>query len=95
MEYHTITVNKDGRFQIPAILRKELHLEEGGELVAIVKNGIFQATTREQQIRKAAKAAQAFFVPLKKNGESVVDNLCRERREASQREIREFGLDND
>ena len=74
-----------GRVVIPAALRKALKLKKGDKIsIALADNGI-----RIKAVRQALQDAQEYFSRFKKPGESVVDELIRERREEAAREERE------
>ena len=71
-----------GRVVLPAGLRKEFGIEDGSEVV-------FSRTEHGIEIKTLAEVvrhAQNRFARLIKPGESVVDELMRDRREAADRE---------
>lgn len=95
MEHYTVTANKDGRFQIPVKLRKEIGLEEGGEYVIAAKDGILQFMTQEQHIQNVLDSIHA-AIPLEiqeriAKGDYMSDELIRERREEARKEAEELG----
>ena len=58
----------------------------GGELLLTLDEVGFRVTTYRQAIRQA----QSLFAKLKGEGESVVEELLRERRDEAAKEEREF-----
>jgi AbrB family looped-hinge helix DNA binding protein len=81
-EAYRSKVDSAGRIVIPAGVRERLGIAPGEELI-IREDG---EGIRVETFRQALKRAQAFFTRLKKPGESVVDELLRERREEAARE---------
>src|SRR4051812_8848736 len=75
-----------GRIVIPAEVRQLLGLKVGEELLLTRDEVGFRLTTYPQAIRQA----QSLFAKLKGEGESVVEELLRERRDEAAREEREF-----
>lgn len=71
-----------GRVVLPAGLRKEFGIEDGTEVVfGRTEHGIEVKTLAE-----VVRQAQDRFARLVRPGESVVDELIRDRREAAGRE---------
>jgi AbrB family looped-hinge helix DNA binding protein len=81
-EVYRSKVDSAGRIVIPADVRDRLGISPGEELI-IREDG---EGIRVETFRQALKRAQAFFSQLKQPGESVVDELIRERREEAARE---------
>ena len=75
-EYHT-SISKNGRVVIPAIIRKQLHLEEGEELIIKVDdNGIHMFS-----LNTAIKRAQALVKQHNPNNTKLTDALFAMRAE--------------
>jgi len=68
---------------IPAIIRKEMGIREGTELVVRFAEGSLQISTKAEGIRRAKELCRSLSRP----GKSVVDEFLKERREAA---IQEF-----
>jgi len=80
-----VRVDPAGRVTLPAELRHKLGIEPGQELIlAEDKQGI-----RLQTFEQAVRAAQEAFAPYRIPGQSVVEELIRERREEAKREYGE------
>ena len=75
-----------GRIVIPAEVRQLLRIQVGEELLLTLDEVGFRVTTYRQAIRQA----QSLFAKLKGEGESVVEELLRERRDEAAKEEREF-----
>jgi AbrB family looped-hinge helix DNA binding protein len=71
-----------GRVLIPASTRQRLGIGQGDEVVVEVDDAGLRITTTQQVL----KEVQAYFATIKKPGESIVDELIRERREEAARE---------
>jgi AbrB family looped-hinge helix DNA binding protein len=71
-----------GRVLIPASSRQRLGIGQGDEVLVEVDDRGIRITTAAQ----ALKEAQDYFATIKKPGESIVDELIRERREEAARE---------
>jgi AbrB family looped-hinge helix DNA binding protein len=89
-EFHSqpigrVRVDAAGRIVIPAELRSELAIEPGQELILSREADGLHLQTFAQAVR----AAQEAFAPYRVSGESVVDELIRERREEARREYGE------
>jgi AbrB family looped-hinge helix DNA binding protein len=83
---YKLRVSAGGRIVIPAEVRERLGVTEGDELLL---------TSDERGVRLATvdgtvKDIQAYFSQFKKQGESVVDEFLRDRREEAAREERDF-----
>jgi len=77
-----ITSNlSNGRVVIPAVLRLQLDIKDGDQLIWTVRDGELVATTRRAQLGKAQALFQ-HYVP--KNSPSLADELIAERRAESQ-----------
>jgi AbrB family looped-hinge helix DNA binding protein len=75
-------IDSAGRVLIPASSRQRLGIGQGDEvLVEVDDRGIHIKTAAQ-----ALKEAQEYFATIKKPGESIVDELIRERREEAARE---------
>jgi AbrB family looped-hinge helix DNA binding protein len=75
-------VDSAGRVLIPASSRQRLGIDQGAEVLVEVDDRGIHITTAAQ----ALKEAQDYLAQFKKPGESVVDELIRERREEAARE---------
>jgi len=73
------------RVAIPADVCQQLGLHPGDPLTIEIRDDGLHLITYAQIVREVQKA----FAPYKKPGESVVDELIRERREEAARENRE------
>ena len=79
-EYRT-TINENGRIIIPAILRKQLHLQPGEELVIRVENEELHIFS----IQHALKKAQGLVRKYSKN-KNLVNELKSMRKDDSRHE---------
>jgi AbrB family looped-hinge helix DNA binding protein len=77
-----VRVDAAGRVVIPAELRQRLGIKSGEELILSETPGGIQVQT----FRQVLAEAQEFFAPYAIPGQSVVDELIRERREEARRE---------
>ena len=75
----TTTVAEGGRIVIPASYRKALGVRPGDEIVLRFADGEVRITSRAQARRRAREYVRS-LVP---KGESMVDELIRERRESA------------
>lgn len=82
MAVHEARMSKEGRVLIPVPVRRELGLVENQPLSIYVQDGEVRIVSRVQAIRRM----QQRMAKYKKSGESVVDDLLRERREEAARE---------
>ena len=80
-----VRVDAAGRVTLPAELRHKLGIEPGQELI-LAEDG---QGVRLQTFAQAVRAAQEAFAPYRIPGQSVVDELIRERREEAKREYGE------
>ena len=76
MSSHQARISKRGYVLIPAAVRRELGLGENELLSIYVKDGEVRIVSRIQAVRRM----QQRMAKYKKPGESVVDELLRERR---------------
>jgi AbrB family looped-hinge helix DNA binding protein len=74
----TTTVAEGGRIVIPASYRRALGVRPGDEIVLRFADGEIRITSRAQARRRAREYVRS-LVP---KGESMVDELIRERRES-------------
>lgn len=80
-----VRVDAAGRITLPAELRYKLGIEPGQELtLAEDEHGI-----RLQSFAQAVKSVQEIFAPYRVPGQSVVEDLIREREEEARREYGE------
>ena len=77
-----VRVDTAGRVVIPAELRQKLGIEPGQELI-LAEDG---QGIRLQTFAQAVRAAQEAFSPYRIPGQSVVNELIRDRREEARRE---------
>lgn len=82
MQIHTVKLSREGRVLIPAEVRAAMGLSEGTHLSLAVQDGEIRLFDRVQALRRARGIARKY----KKPGESVVDELVRERRVEAGRE---------
>lgn len=82
MTIHQARMSKEGRVLIPAAVRQELGLGENEPLSIYVQDGEVRIVSRIHAIRRM----QQRMAKYKKPGQSVVDELIRERREEAARE---------
>lgn len=81
MTIHQTRMSKEGRVLIPAAIRHQLGLGENEPLSSYVQDGEVRIVSRVQAIRRM----QQRMARYKKAGESVVDELLRERRGEAER----------
>lgn len=74
--FEKVKLGDAGRLVIPAVLRREMGVEPGDDLLLRVEDGELKVIGRMQAIRRIQAHAQQF----KKPGESVVDEFLAERR---------------
>lgn len=79
MNEYTTNLSKEGRILIPAAIRNQLGLKPGEALTLSVVDGEVRVTSRTSAIRQMQKR----LAPLRDPQHPVVDELLRERREAS------------
>ena len=77
MTIHQTRMSKEGRVLIPAAVREELGLSANTPLSIYVQDGEVRIVSRVQAVRHI----QQRMAKYKKSGESVVDELLKERRE--------------
>lgn len=82
MKQTHLTMAANGRLVIPANMRAELGLQNGGRLVARVENGAVILEPIDAAIRRA-RALVRRYVP---EGSRLVDELIAERHEAAKHE---------
>ncbi len=73
----------NGRAVIPAMLREQLGLRDGDQLIWTVREGELIATTRRAQLRRAQLRFQQ---SIPKDSPSLADELIVERRAAAESE---------
>ena len=78
----TAKLDSAGRLMVPKEVRKELGLTSSAELILNVEDGGLRVETRATALRRA----QAYFRQFNKPGESVVDDLLKDRRKEARRE---------
>ncbi|HHQ47271.1 MAG TPA: AbrB/MazE/SpoVT family DNA-binding domain-containing protein [Acidobacteria bacterium] len=66
-----------GRLVLPAMVRRELGLRPGDELVLVVEPGAIRLLTVAEAARRAQRLVAKYVDP----GESLADQLVAERRE--------------
>jgi AbrB family looped-hinge helix DNA binding protein len=81
MTIHQTRMSKEGRVLIPAAVREELGLSENEPLSIYVQDGEVRIVSRVHAVRQM----QQRMAKYKKPGESVVDELLKERREEAKR----------
>jgi len=75
-------INENGRLVIPASFRKALNINPGDELVLRLEDDELHISTLKRRVESAQKLVKRYLKP----GESLVDELISERREAARRE---------
>lgn len=75
-------LGEGGRLVIPAEYRRALGLETGDEVVLELEEGAMRVLTTKEAVRRAQALVRS-YVP---EGESLVDELLRERRREAARE---------
>jgi AbrB family looped-hinge helix DNA binding protein len=75
-------VGAGGRIVIPSQARDQLHLDEGSEVVIELADDALRISSLKQAIQEI----QAYCRQFVHEGESVADELIRERREEARRE---------
>jgi bifunctional DNA-binding transcriptional regulator/antitoxin component of YhaV-PrlF toxin-antitoxin module len=76
-----IKLGEGGRFVIPAVMREEMGVKPGEDLILHVENGELRVRSWLQNLRRV----QAELSALKKPDENVVDEFLKERREEQRR----------
>ncbi len=82
MQTHSVKLSREGRVLIPVDVRADLGLTEGVTLSLRVHDGEIRLFDRAHALRRAQQIAAKY----KKPGESVVDQLISERRQAAAQE---------
>jgi AbrB family looped-hinge helix DNA binding protein len=77
-----LRVNENGRVVIPASFRKALGINVGDEIVLRIEDDELRITTLKRRVERAQRLVRKHVKP----GTSLVDELIRERREASRNE---------
>jgi AbrB family looped-hinge helix DNA binding protein len=77
-----LRVNENGRVVIPASFRKALGINVGDEVMLRIEDGELRITTRKQRLERAKQLVRRHV----EQGDSLVDELIAERREAAKRE---------
>lgn len=75
-------VSENGRVVIPAAFRKALGIEVGDEVVLRLQDNELRITTQQKRIERARQRARRYL----KRGDSLVDELLTERRQAARNE---------
>jgi AbrB family looped-hinge helix DNA binding protein len=75
-------LSEDGRVVIPASFRKSLGINAGDEVILRIEDGEMRIMTLKHRIERAQGSVRRYVKP----GESLVDELIAERREAAKRE---------
>lgn len=75
-------VNENGRIVIPAGFRKRLGIRAGDELLLRMENDELRITTLQRNIARAQRLVRKHVKP----GDSLVDELIAERRDAARQE---------
>ena len=79
MQAHAVKLSREGRVLIPVDVRAELGLSEGATLSLRVQDGEIRLFDRAHALRRAQQIAAMY----KRPGESVVNELISERRQAA------------
>jgi AbrB family looped-hinge helix DNA binding protein len=75
-------VSQNGRVVIPAALRKAMGINVGDEVLLRLQDDELRITTQQRRIERAQRRARRYL----KRGDSLVDELLAERREAGSNE---------
>ena len=75
-------INQNGRVVIPSAFRKALGINVGDEVLLRLENDGLRITTQQRRIERAQRRARKYL----KQGQSLVNELLSERREAAKRE---------
>ena len=75
-------VNENGRLVIPASFRKALDINPGDEVMVRLEDDELHISTLKRRLERAQKLVKRYLKP----GESLVDELISERREAVRHE---------
>ena len=75
-------VNENGRLVIPAAFRKALQIKAGDEVVLRLEDDELHISTLKRRLERAQRMLKRHLRP----GESLVEELISERREAARRE---------
>ena len=75
-------VNENGRVVIPASFRKALGINAGDEIIVRMEDDELRIMTLKRRIQRAQESVRRYVRP----GESLVDELIAERREAAKHE---------
>lgn len=81
-EQTRLRVSQNGRVVIPASFRKALGIKIGDEILLSLGDNELRITTQQARIRRAQQRLRQYMKP----GESLVDELLAERREAAKLE---------
>ncbi len=82
MRTHHVTMGSNGRIVIPASIRNQIGMPQGGSFMAHVENG----EVRLEPIAHAIARVQALLDDYVPSGLSLADELSAERRAAAERE---------
>jgi len=82
MPQATLTIASNGRVVIPANMRAEIGLQEGGQVVARLVDGAVVL----EPVAVAVRRAQAMVRRYIPQGSDLVDELIADRRRAAERE---------
>jgi len=77
-----VRINENGRVVIPAAFREALGIKAGDEVVLRVEDDELRIMTLKRRIERAQRLVRKYVKP----GESLVDELIAERREAAKHE---------
>jgi AbrB family looped-hinge helix DNA binding protein len=75
-------VKQNGRVVIPASFRKALGIEAGDEVVLRMEDDELRIMTQQRRIQRAQRRARQYV----KRGESLVEELLAERRQAAKQQ---------
>lgn len=78
-----LRVNENGRVVIPATFRKALGINPGDEVLLRLEDDELRITTQKKRLEKARRLIRKYVKP----GESLVDELIADRREAAAKEL--------
>ena len=78
-----LRVNENGRVVIPATFRKALGINPGDEVLLRLEDDELRITTQKKRLERARRLIRKYVKP----GESLVDELIADRREAAAKEL--------
>lgn len=84
-----ISMDSRGRMSLPANIRKELNMENGGDWVANYEDGKITLTTRQQQVQEHIQKLQALIQNKLPGDISLANELIADRQAEAMHEADE------